>query len=60
MSEERIVKEIHATLEKNTRINLHRYPIQIAVQNGDLVLEGVSWLFSRRRKLMVSKESSTG
>jgi osmotically-inducible protein OsmY len=41
MSEERIVKEIHATLEKDTRINLHHYPIQITVQNGDLVLEGV-------------------
>jgi osmotically-inducible protein OsmY len=41
MSEERIVKEIRATLEKDTRINLHRYPIHIAVQGGDLILEGV-------------------
>ncbi|HSE89902.1 MAG TPA: BON domain-containing protein [Candidatus Binatia bacterium] len=41
MGEERIVKEIRAALEKDTRINLHRYPIQIAVQNGDLILEGV-------------------
>lgn len=41
MAEERIVKEIRAALEKDTRINLHRYPIQIAIQNGDLILEGV-------------------
>ena len=42
MAEERIVKEIRAALEKDTRINLHRYPIQIAVQNdGDLILDGV-------------------
>ena len=42
MGEERIVKEIRAALEKDTRINLHRYPIQIAVQNdGDLILDGV-------------------
>ena len=42
MGEEKIVKEIRAALEKDTRINLHRYPIQIAVQNdGDLILDGV-------------------
>ena len=40
MTEERIVKEIRAALEKD-RINLHRYPIQMAVQNGDLILDGV-------------------
>jgi osmotically-inducible protein OsmY len=40
MSEEKIVKEIRAALEKDTRINLHRYPIDIAVENGDVVLAG--------------------
>jgi osmotically-inducible protein OsmY len=40
MDQERIVKQIRATLEKDNRINLHRYPIEIAVQNGDLILAG--------------------
>jgi osmotically-inducible protein OsmY len=40
MSEEEIVKEIRATLEKDPRINLHRYPITVAIENGDLVLAG--------------------
>jgi osmotically-inducible protein OsmY len=40
MSEENIVKEIRATLEKDPRINLHRYPITVAIENGDLILAG--------------------
>jgi osmotically-inducible protein OsmY len=34
------VKEIRAALEKDRRINLHRFPIAVSVENGDLVLEG--------------------
>lgn len=40
MSEENIVKEIRATLEKDPRINLHRYPITVAIEKGDLILAG--------------------
>ena len=40
MTEEIIVKKLLATLEKDTRINLHRYPISIAMQNADLILAG--------------------
>ena len=40
MNNEAIVKQVLATLEKDTRINLHRYPITIAAQNGDLILAG--------------------
>src|SRR5574342_86230 len=40
MNDEKIVREIHAALEKDIRINLHRYPIQIAIQNEDLILQG--------------------
>jgi osmotically-inducible protein OsmY len=40
MADKKIIKEIRAALEKD-RINLHRYPIQISIQNGDLILEGV-------------------
>lgn len=40
MPEKAIVKEIRANFEKDTRINLHRYPISITLQNGDVLLEG--------------------
>ena len=40
MTHEIIVKKLLATLEKDTRINLHRYPISIAMQNADLILAG--------------------
>jgi osmotically-inducible protein OsmY len=35
-----ITKEIRAALEKDRRINLHRYPIAITMQDGDLILAG--------------------
>ncbi|HXG52449.1 MAG TPA: BON domain-containing protein [candidate division Zixibacteria bacterium] len=38
--ENRIVKSIRAALEKNTKVNLHRFPIHVAMQNGDVILEG--------------------
>ena len=38
--EKTAVKQIRAALERDTRINLHRFPINIVMQNGDLVLEG--------------------
>jgi osmotically-inducible protein OsmY len=40
MAEEIILRHILAALEKDTRVNLHRYPITIAMQNGDLILAG--------------------
>jgi osmotically-inducible protein OsmY len=40
MVEKAVIKAIYATLEKDPRINLHRYPVSIAMQNGDLVLAG--------------------
>jgi osmotically-inducible protein OsmY len=38
--EKTAIKQIRAALERDTRINLHRFPINIVMQNGDLVLEG--------------------
>jgi osmotically-inducible protein OsmY len=35
-----ILREIRAACERETRINLHRYPIQLSFSAGDLVLEG--------------------
>lgn len=41
MTVETVAKNLHAALEKDTRINLHRYPIAVSLQNGDLILSGV-------------------
>jgi len=61
MGEERIVKEIRATLEKDTRINLHRYPIQIAVQNdGDLILDGVVADIAAKKLALVAAAETHG
>jgi osmotically-inducible protein OsmY len=35
-----ILKEIQALLEKEKRINLHRYPIRLSFSNADLIMEG--------------------
>src|SRR3974390_401545 len=35
-----LTKKIRAAFEKDTRINLHRFPIRIALQNGDVILAG--------------------
>jgi osmotically-inducible protein OsmY len=40
MNRETTIKQVRAVLEKDPRINLHRYPIAIAAQNGDLILTG--------------------
>ena len=61
MGEEKIVKEIRAALEKDTRINLHRYPIQIAVQNdGDLILDGVVADIAAKKLALVAAAEING
>jgi hypothetical protein len=40
MNKETTIKQVRAVLEKDPRINLHRYPITIVAQNGDLILTG--------------------
>ena len=35
-----VVKKVHASLEQEPRINLHRHPIRIGLDNGAVVLEG--------------------
>jgi osmotically-inducible protein OsmY len=40
MAESDIVKRVHASLERDPRINLHHYPISIAMDAGDLILAG--------------------
>jgi osmotically-inducible protein OsmY len=58
MGKQGIVKEIRATLEKDTRINLHRYPITIAMQNDDLILTGeVESIAAKKLALVAASES---
>jgi osmotically-inducible protein OsmY len=40
MVESDIVKQVHASLERDPRVNLHHYPISIAMDAGDLILAG--------------------
>ena len=37
---ETIIRQVRALLEHGTRINLHRYPIEVSMSNGDLIMEG--------------------
>jgi osmotically-inducible protein OsmY len=37
---EAITRQVHAALERETRINIHRHPVQISNSNGVVVLEG--------------------
>jgi len=55
MAEERIIKEIRAALEKDTHINLHRYPITVSIQSGDLILAGeVEDIAAKKRALLAA------
>lgn len=57
MNSKEIVRHIRATLEKDTRINLHRYPITIATQNGDLILSGdVESVSAKKLTLLAAAE----
>jgi osmotically-inducible protein OsmY len=37
---DRVLKEVHAALEREPRINLHKYPIEMELSDGVLTLEG--------------------
>jgi osmotically-inducible protein OsmY len=37
---ETIVRQVRAVLEREPRINLHRYPIEVTMSDGDLIVEG--------------------
>jgi osmotically-inducible protein OsmY len=57
MDEEKIVRQIRAGLEKDTRINLHRYPITVATQDGDLILAGeVESIAAKKLALLAASE----
>jgi osmotically-inducible protein OsmY len=58
MAEETIVRDVLAALEKGARINLHRYPITVTLQSGDLILAGaVEDIAAKKRALLAASET---
>lgn len=39
-TEERIVSEVAGALERDTRVDLHEYPVQLVFENGTMTMEG--------------------
>ena len=60
MTEETIARNIHASLEKDIRINLHRYPITVSLQNTDLVLTGEVESIAAKKLALVAAAETPG
>lgn len=59
--QETILKEIRAALERETRINLHRYPVHLSFSAEDLVLEGeVENIAAKKLALELAGAAATG
>ena len=57
MNHKAIVKQVRVTLERDARIKLHRFPITIATQNGDLILSGdVESITAKKLALLAAAE----
>jgi osmotically-inducible protein OsmY len=55
-SDEEVLKQAHAALEREPRVNLHHFPIHLAVQDGALALEGeVENLAARKLALRLAE-----
>lgn len=51
-TEERIVKEVAAVLERETQVNLHRFPLYLSFSDGVLTMEGeVEHIMAKKRAL---------
>lgn len=54
-TEEQIVNEVVAALERETNINLHRYPLFLSLADGVLTMEGeVEQIMAKKRALEVA------
>jgi osmotically-inducible protein OsmY len=60
MTEQTVVKEIRAALERDRRINLHRYLIDIAMQDGDVVLTGEMESIAAKKLALVTTAEIIG
>lgn len=53
--EERIVNDVAAALERETSVNLHRFPLQLSFGDGTLTMEGdVEHIMAKKRALEVA------
>ena len=53
--EERIVNEVAAVLERDTRVNLHNFPLRLEYDDGVLTMEGeVEHIMAKKRALEVA------
>jgi osmotically-inducible protein OsmY len=54
-TEERVVNEVAAVLERETSVNLHRFPLQLGFSDGILTMEGeVEHIMAKKRALEVA------
>lgn len=54
---EEILKQVRAALERESRINLHHFPIHVALQDGALTLEGeVENIAARKLALRIAED----
>jgi osmotically-inducible protein OsmY len=60
MNQDTIIKQVRATLEKDPRINLHRYPIAITAENGDLILSGEVESIAAKKLALVAAAETPG
>jgi len=56
---EQIVNQVRAALEHEPHINLHRFPVQVGMADGDLILEGeVETIAAKKRALRLASAAS--
>jgi osmotically-inducible protein OsmY len=60
MVDSSIVKQVRAKLEHDPRINLHRYPVTIAMENDDLVLTGELEGIAAKRLVLLEAAETPG
>lgn len=54
-AEERVVNEVAAALERETTVNLHRFPLQLGLSDGILTMEGeVEHIMAKKMALEVA------
>lgn len=54
-TEERVVNEVAAALERETTVNLHRFPLQLSLSEGVLTMEGeVEHIMAKKMALEVA------
>jgi osmotically-inducible protein OsmY len=55
-----LTKKNRAALERDSRIKLHRFPIRIAVQNGDVILAGETESVSAKKLALLAAAETHG